>query len=1132
MDECSMDSEVQVLVCEQCSAAFLSEEGFKLHACIKRIVTSSSEKSRESSFEKRVHYESGYFDNDSDDDMSDRLVINESEPSGSSLDVAPSGPSGSSLDVALSEPSGSSLDVAPFGPSGSSLVVAPSGPSGSSLDVALSEPSGSSLDVAPSGPSGSSLDVAPSGSELKSLEQKFQKADVGKMHLSNPGQANCIAEISKRCIQKHIVLNSSDLENNPVSSQKMLTCIKPITGFPKVFIFPLRPNVPVHNIQSLTSNRSVGPMPQVLRLNNQRPVNPVSGTVSQNNSSKLPTRIVKFDLTRPACNTINNVTHNFLNGQPQLTSHTCRINNGRIAKIVPIVKIVPKGMLKSVNRLISFQRNNSSALNESVVVPQMSSDVQSRFPENTEASNGEQVNEKLTSKETDISHHVKHVANTKLNKSETKMQDDDFLKQLIIDEYPVSESNPEVSFSYDPNQTHQESNSKERRVNNNMKGILSPKHMATEEDPNQKTDMSISRENLVPLSKRLTCTNSESAILKQEIISKEIEVPILEKQTVTNKPVKNVIQIIVKSVGNNSGVVHLLKDPSIKRYITEHVKTIQKGKTDQKPICISIQTSGAIANRLQKSKAKSVRLFKRQPVSENINQSISQNDIVQERNAVSNNQSVTRYEPTSAAPSNHVQKSKAKVVQLHKKQVVAKIMNQPIYRNNRVKKRHAVLNEQPVSRYEARFETEKADSRLIDNVSSRLESVPRILRNTDIEDIHTAVDASYDRGNRETGIDVKPYVCTTCSMVMDSEWELEAHRTSCKGDKCVEVKFEVEGFQCSVCSERFSDEATFDEHLEICSEAVYNTSRMADIPTEFLNIANNNLPYCVGDPSGNKTMYACGMCGKEFHERWFLSRHMKVHSQEKDFICTICGQAFTYKHNLKNHMGFHGDHRPYKCEVCDATFKYPNNLSKHKKIHKPDDVVKKFKCRYCNRGFKENYHRERHEASHAPQRTIECQHCDLTFSRRDNLQQHMKRIHSLDARAKVVKRKCRRQPWSCLLCGQKFLWRKYFITHMEMLHPGVETPEFQQARLGVRDKCDGSDNDNGGDVDDDDVGDIGKEDYNSESDDDNVELDSEDDDKAIKNVQQCVKLTCSKCDRVFRSEGNLQRHMRFMHDQN
>ncbi|KAH3712316.1 hypothetical protein DPMN_072013 [Dreissena polymorpha] len=144
----------------------------------------------------------------------------------------------------------------------------------------------------------------------------------------------------------------------------------------------------------------------------------------------------------------------------------------------------------------------------------------------------------------------------------------------------------------------------------------------------------------------------------------------------------------------------------------------------------------------------------------------------------------------------------------------------------------------------------------------------------------------------------------------------------------------------------------------------------------------------------------------------------------------------------------------------------------------------------------------------------------------------MKRIHSGYARAKVVKRKCRRQPWSCLLCGQKFLWRKYFITHMEMLHPGVETPEFQQARLGVRDKCDGSDNDNGGDVDDDDVGDIGKEDYNSESDDDNVELDSEDDDKAIKNVQQCVKLTCSKCDRVFRSEGNLQRHMRFMHDQN
>ncbi|KAH3712317.1 zinc finger protein 761-like [Dreissena polymorpha] len=559
-----MDSETQVLVCEQCSAAFLSEDAFKLHACMKRVVTSSSENSCESSFEKRVHYESGYFDNDSDDDMPDKLYINES------------GLSRSSLDVALSVRSGSSLDVASL------------------------------------------------GSELQSPEQYY---------------------------------------------------------------------------------------------------------------------------------------------------------------------------------------------------------------------------------------------------------------------------------------------------------------ITTDEDPKRKTEISISREKLVPLSKRLSSTSSESAIIKQEIISEELELPILEKTAVTNKPVKTVIKINVKSAGNKLGVANILMNPSVKRYITEHAKTIQKGNTDQRPICISIQTSSAIANHLQKTKAKIVRLYKRQAVTENINQSISRNCIVQERNAVSNNQYVTRYEPTSAAPSYHVQKSKAKDFQLNKKQALAKMMTQPISRHNIVKKRHGVSNDQSVSRYEPRYETEKSDSILLDNVSNRSESAPRILRKTDIEDIHNAVDASNDLGNRETGIDVKPYLCKTCSMVIDSEGEIEAHRTSCKGDNCVEVK--VEGFRCPSCSERFLDEATFDEHLEICSAEVYNTSRMADIPTEFLNIANNNLPYCVGVPPCNKTMHVCGMCGKEFNQRWFLGRHMKVHSKENDLACTICGQGFIYKSHLKNHMRSHG----YTCEVCDATFMYPNDLSKHKKTH-------------------------------------------------------------------------------------------------------------------------------------------------------------------------------------------------------
>lgn len=51
--------------------------------------------------------------------------------------------------------------------------------------------------------------------------------------------------------------------------------------------------------------------------------------------------------------------------------------------------------------------------------------------------------------------------------------------------------------------------------------------------------------------------------------------------------------------------------------------------------------------------------------------------------------------------------------------------------------------------------------------------------------------------------------------------------------------------------------------------------------------------------------YGCAECGRKFHRKALLKRHMAIHNGQKDFVCSECGYGTSHKSNLDRHKKVH-----------------------------------------------------------------------------------------------------------------------------------------------------------------------------------------------------------------------------------
>lgn len=52
----------------------------------------------------------------------------------------------------------------------------------------------------------------------------------------------------------------------------------------------------------------------------------------------------------------------------------------------------------------------------------------------------------------------------------------------------------------------------------------------------------------------------------------------------------------------------------------------------------------------------------------------------------------------------------------------------------------------------------------------------------------------------------------------------------------------------------------------------------------------------------SKKDHVCPFCGKSFKGKWFLNRHVMIHTGAKPFKCEFCLKGFNQKSSLKSHI--------------------------------------------------------------------------------------------------------------------------------------------------------------------------------------------------------------------------------------
>ncbi|XP_026323793.1 proteoglycan 4-like isoform X4 [Hyposmocoma kahamanoa] len=136
-----------------------------------------------------------------------------------------------------------------------------------------------------------------------------------------------------------------------------------------------------------------------------------------------------------------------------------------------------------------------------------------------------------------------------------------------------------------------------------------------------------------------------------------------------------------------------------------------------------------------------------------------------------------------------------------------------------------------------------------------------------------------------------------------------------------------------------------------------------------------------------------------------LTRHVRSHAGERPYPCKYCDKAFTKSHHYTRHVRVkHPNQEPsieleqYPCEQCSDTFANQDELIYHSAVHATQNLT----CPLCQEKFQNVDGVTAHIKSHINGVEFMCDFCELVFTSKEKLENHVIAAHDEEFRSTQV----------------------------------------------------------------------------------------------------------------------------------
>lgn len=201
-----------------------------------------------------------------------------------------------------------------------------------------------------------------------------------------------------------------------------------------------------------------------------------------------------------------------------------------------------------------------------------------------------------------------------------------------------------------------------------------------------------------------------------------------------------------------------------------------------------------------------------------------------------------------------------------------------------------------------------------------------------------------------------------------------------------------------------------------------------------------------------KKHYKCKHCDYESYHPQRFHDHVLRHEKPDAFKCDHCDKAFMSKHNILKHIqGVHFKIRPFVCDQCGTSFTQKSSLNAH--VKKGDcHPGTHYKCKHCGEIFNVGKARALHVKAMHARDIYKCEHCSRGFINRKNLNRHLRDSHGIGHQVSFQCSYCTKnfkqkgtctkhesthtgkKGFGCDLCDMRFSKRKDLTDHVQQYH--------------------------------------------------------------------------------------------------